>query len=114
MHEAGVAIAAGNDDIRDGWSPYGDGDMLQRAMMIGWRSNFRTDPDLELAFRFATQGGADLLGVADYGLAVGNRADFLTLPAETVAEAVVRHFPRTLVVHGGRIVARGGGYEGAA
>jgi cytosine/adenosine deaminase-related metal-dependent hydrolase len=114
MHEAGVRIAAGNDGIRDSWCPYGDGDMLQRAMLIGWRSNFRTDPDLELAFHFATSNGADLLGVADYGLAVGKRADFFTLPVETVAEAVVRHPPRSLVVHGGRIVAQGGVYEGSA
>lgn len=114
MHEAGVHIAAGNDGIRDSWCPYGDGDMLERAMLIGWRSNYRTDPDLELAFRFATRGGADLLGVADYGVAVGARADFFTLPAETVAEAVCRHPARSLVVHGGCVVARGGGFEGAA
>lgn len=114
MHQAGVRIAAGNDGIRDSWCPYGDGDMLERAMLIGWRSNFRTDPDLELAFRFASESGADLLGVADYGLAVGKRADFFTLPVETVAEAVVRHPLRSLVVHEGQIVARGGGYEGPA
>ncbi len=113
MHRSGVAIAAGNDGIRDSWCPYGDGDMLERAMLIGWRSNFRTDPDLELAFRFASRGGADLLGVGGYGLAVGDRADFFTLPVETVAEAVVRHPPRSLVVHDGRIVARDGVYEGA-
>lgn len=114
MHEAGVRIAAGNDGIRDSWCPYGDGDMLERAMLIGWRSNFRTDPDLELAFRFASANGANLLDIRDYGLAAGKRADFITLPVETVAEAVVRHPPRTLVVHGGHIVARGGDYEGAA
>ncbi len=112
MHEAGVRIAAGNDGIRDSWCPYGDGDMLERTMLIGWRSNFRTDPDLELAFHFASRGGADLLDVADYGLAVGNRAAFFTLPVETVAEAVVRHPPRSLVVHDGRVVARNGDFEG--
>lgn len=114
MHEAGVRIAAGNDGIRDSWSPYGDGDMLERAMLVSWRSNFRTDPDLELAFCFASESGADLLGVADYGLAVGKRADFFTLPVETVAEAVVRHPLRSLVVHDGCIVARCGDYEGLA
>lgn len=112
MHEAGVLVAAGNDNIRDSWSPYGDGDMLERAMLIGWRSNFRTDPDLELAFRFATQNGAALIGIDGYGLTVGNRADFFTVPAETVAEAVVRHPPRSLVVHGGRVIARGGVFDG--
>ncbi len=83
-------------------------------MLIGWRSNFRTDPDLELAHHFASQGGADLIGISDYGLEVGNRADFFTIPTETVAEAVVRYPQRSLVVHGGRIVARNGLYEGTA
>ncbi len=114
MHEAGVAVAAGNDGIRDSWCPYGDGDMLERAMLIGWRSNFRTDPDLELAHHFASRAGADLLGVANYGLDVGCRADFFTIPTETVAEAVVRHPPRSLVVHAGHIIARNGIYEGRA
>ena len=114
MHEAGVRIASGNDGIRDSWCPYGDGDMLERAMLIGWRSNFRIDPDLELAFHFAARSGADLLGIADYGLAAGQPANFFTLPVETVAEAVVRHPPRSLVVYDGRIVARGGIFEGAA
>ena len=114
MHEAGVRIASGNDGIRDSWCPYGDGDMLERAMLIGWCSNFRTNPDLELAFHFAARSGADLLGIADYGLAAGQPANFFTLPVETVAEAVVRHPPRSLVVHDGRIVARGCIFEGAA
>lgn len=114
MHEAGVAIAAGNDGIRDTWCPYGDGDMLERAMLIGWRSNFRTDPDLELAHYFASGAGAKLLRVEGYGLSVGDRADFFTIPTETVAEAVVRHPPRSLVVHGGEVVARDGLYEGSA
>lgn len=114
MHEEGVLVAAGNDNIRDSWSPYGDGDMLERAMLIGWRSNFRTDPDLELAYRFATRNGAALLELEDYGLAVGKRADFFTIPAGALAEAVVRHPPRSLVVHNGLIVARGGVFDGSA
>ena len=38
LRAAGVAVFAGNDDVRDTWSPYGNADMLQRAMLIGWRS----------------------------------------------------------------------------
>jgi cytosine deaminase len=31
---AGVLVFVGNDDIRDTWSPYGTGDLLERAAMI--------------------------------------------------------------------------------
>jgi cytosine/creatinine deaminase len=37
LRAAGVPIFAGNDDIRDTWSPYGTGDMLKRAAIIGGR-----------------------------------------------------------------------------
>ena len=47
---AGVRVFAGSDNIRDAWSPYGEGDMLERAMLIGYRQGFHADDDLELAF----------------------------------------------------------------
>ncbi len=77
LDAAGVTVAAGSDGIRDSWSPYGQGDMLERAMLVAWRSGFRTDPDLAFAFDVASKGGASVLGLTDYGLAVGCQADFL-------------------------------------
>ena len=56
----------------------------------------------------ATYGAAAVLGVADYGLAPGCRADFSLVDARTPAEAVVARPRRELVVKGGRIVARAG------
>lgn len=41
--EAGVTIFGGNDGIRDTWSPYGEPDMLARAMLIGMRNDLRRD-----------------------------------------------------------------------
>ena len=35
LRAAGVLVFAGNEDIRDTWSPYGTGDLLERAAMIG-------------------------------------------------------------------------------
>jgi cytosine deaminase len=35
----------------------------------------------------------------------GMRADLVAIAAESVAEAVASHPPRTLTVHGGRVVA---------
>ena len=112
MRERGVIQGAGNDDVRDTWSPYGNGDLLERAMLIGWRSDFRTDEDLALAFDVATHGGARVLGLEGYGLDVGCRADFYTVAAETLAEAIVSRPVRELVVKSGRVVAERGEYVG--
>ena len=99
---------AGNDNIRDAWSPYGDGDMLERAMLTAWRSGFRTDDDLAVAFDLVSGAGATALSLSDHGIVEGGRADFFTVPAETLAQAVVDRPIRSLVVKAGRVVARGG------
>ncbi len=41
--EAGVLVFSGNDNVRDSWWPYGEADMLQRAMLLGYCSGFYTD-----------------------------------------------------------------------
>ena len=46
LRAAGVEVFGGSDNIRDAWSPFGNGDMLERAMLIGYRANFRHDEEL--------------------------------------------------------------------
>jgi cytosine deaminase len=108
LREAGVTVCLGQDGIRDLWSPYGNGDLLERAMLLAWRSRFRRDEDVELALEAATYGGARALRLEGYGLDLGCTADFVVLPGEALAEAVVSRPPRSLVVKRGRIVAREG------
>jgi cytosine/adenosine deaminase-related metal-dependent hydrolase len=105
---AGVRMCAGSDGFRDTWGPYGNGDMLERATLVGMRNNLRRDDELELALGLATTGGAAVMGLPDYGLDVGCRADFVLVDAETVAEAVAQRPARRLVVKGGRVVGRDG------
>jgi len=88
LRAAGVHVFAGNDNIRDAWWPYGNGDMLQRANLIGYRSGFYTDSDLLVALDMATEAGAMVLGKSDYGLRPGNEATFLVIDATNGAAAV--------------------------
>ncbi|MET9340732.1 amidohydrolase [Nonomuraea sp. NPDC003804] len=104
LRAAGVTVACGHDGIRDLWGPYGSGDMLERAMHLAYRSTFRRDEDIELALEAATYGGARALGLSGYGLAPGDRADLVVVPAGGAAEAVVVHPPRTLVMKEGVIL----------
>jgi len=108
LTEAGVRLCSGSDGIRDTWGPYGNGDMLERAMFVGLRNNFRRDDEVELALDVCTKGGAAVMALQDYGLAPGCQADFVLVDAETLAEAVVGHPPRRLVVKRGAVVARDG------
>jgi cytosine/adenosine deaminase-related metal-dependent hydrolase len=108
LHEAGVTVCSGNDGIRDTWGPYGNGDMLERAMLVGLRNNLRRDDELELALNICTYGGAKVMALENYGLEPGCHADFVLVEAEAIAEAVAARPPRKLVVKRGRIVARDG------
>jgi cytosine/adenosine deaminase-related metal-dependent hydrolase len=108
LRQAGVTVFGGNDNIRDSWWPYGDGDMLRRASMIGYRSGFNTDDDLKIAFDVVTQAGAKALRLDDYGLRVGDKADLVTLNAEHVPEAVVAAPAGRSVFKNGKCIARDG------
>ncbi|CAN5329450.1 amidohydrolase [soil metagenome] len=85
LRDAGVNVCLGQDGIRDLWSPYGNGDLMERAALLAWRSGFRGDDDIELALDTATFGGARALGIDGYGLDPGSPADLVLLPAATVA-----------------------------
>ena len=104
--ESGIRVCAGSDGIRDTWGPYGNGDMLERAMFIGLRNNFRRDDDLLLALEVCTTEGAKVMGIDGYGLAEGGIADLVIVPGETVAEAIVSRSHKRRVIKRGRIVAR--------
>jgi len=105
---AGILTGSGSDGIRDTWGPYGNGDMLERAMFIGLRNNLRRDEEVELALDICTEGGAAIMEIDDYGLAPGCAADAVLVEGETLAEAVATRAPRNLVLKGGRVTARDG------
>ena len=112
LRERGVEVFVGNDDVRDTWSPYGNGDLLVRAMLLSWRSGFRADGDLAIAFDCAGAAARRVFGHDDRGIALGAPADLFTVRAETLGEAVAQHPPRGLVFKAGRLVARDGVYLG--
>lgn len=108
LRSAGVNVFSGSDNIRDSWWPFGDGDMLRRAEIIAYRSGFYTDPELAAAFDVVTSAGARALRLEGYGIAVGAKADFVTLAATHVPEAVVSIPKPRRVFKNGRLVAENG------
>jgi cytosine deaminase len=105
LREAGVRVVAGSDNIRDAWSPYGNGDMLERATLAGYLQDLVTDDELRIAYDMATQDAAAVLGIAPYGVEPGAPANLVAIRAGSVAEAVAAHPERILTLHRGRIVS---------
>lgn len=104
LYQAGVPLCTGTDGVRDTWGPYYTIDMLERVKLLGYRSGLHQESDLEMLLGIATYGGAQVMGMTDYGLEVGKRADFVVVAGDTPAEAVIEQPPRTLVVKNGRIL----------
>ncbi len=119
LRAAGVRVGLGQDGIRDYWSPYGNGDVLERSWQLSFRAGLRYDEAIEGCVDLASRGGRSVVeggpwpsvGVLDdarFGLAIGAPAELVVVAADTVAASVMDHPPRTFVIHEGRIVARDG------
>jgi cytosine/adenosine deaminase-related metal-dependent hydrolase len=106
--EVDVTVAAGSDGIRSLWGPLGNADMLERAMLLAMRNGVRQVQDIALALEICTHGGAKMMGLDDYGLAVGCKADLVLVDALNPVDAVARRPQRKLVMKSGRITARDG------
>ncbi|MCS7478994.1 amidohydrolase [Umezawaea endophytica] len=108
LRREGVRLGLGQDGMRDYWSPYGNGDMLDRTWQLAYRNGFRDDTMIEMCVDVATRGGASVLGETGRGITEGSRADLVVVPGDSVTAAVMDRAPRTLVVHEGRVVAADG------
>ncbi|WP_313301210.1 amidohydrolase [Diaphorobacter sp.] len=108
LREHGVTVFAGNDNVRDIWSPYGTGDALERASIIGWRADWRTDAQMLDAFDLVTASAARAMELPFEGIAVGAAASFFVVDAGSVAQALGAHPVRRMVVRDGLVLAHDG------
>ena len=108
LRAAGVNLCLGSDGIRDAWSPMGNGDMLERAMLLAYRFDLSKDEELAAAFAAATACGSRALGRRSATIEAGAPADFLLLPAQTLGDAVVSRPLQRQVFKAGRLVAENG------
>ena len=108
LDQAGVAICAGNDGVRDTWSPYGNGDMLQRAVTMGLRYRWRKDSEILQAAKTITEGGARVMALENYGLNVGCHADLVLVPGRSMVESLVELPKARTIFKRGVLIAENG------
>jgi len=108
LRAAGVTVFAANDNIRDAWSPFGSGDLLERAALVCDRQDFRADDDLALALDLVSTVPAAILGREIADLTPGSPADLMLVAAGSRAEAVASRPRDRIVIKAGRVIARDG------
>ena len=105
MHELGVPVALGQDDIEDAYYPFGRNNMIEVAFLAAHALEAVSQPAMEWVYDMVTTTAADVLGVAGHRIEVGSRADLVVLDGSSVRDALTRHSPPRYVVASGRLVA---------
>ncbi|MGG0152031.1 amidohydrolase family protein [Bacillus mycoides] len=105
LDKKGVKVSLGNDSITDHWSPFGTGDMLQKANRLAERFGWSDERSLGKALRFIT-GGKETLNNEGKRVwpNVGDEASFVLTNAACAAEAVARQTEKRVVMYKGKVV----------
>ncbi len=103
---AGVNVAFGHDCVMDPWYSQGSADMLEVAQMGLHVAQMTSADQVRACFDAVTVNAARVMGLPDYGLAVGCHADFVLLQASSPAEALRLRATRLAVIRRGKVIAR--------
>jgi cytosine/creatinine deaminase len=102
---AGVNVAFGHDCVMDPWYSFGSGDMLEVAHMAVHVGQMTSQAAIRQCFDAVTVNPAKILGLKDYGLEPGCRADMVVLQAADAFEAIRLKANRLFVIRGGKVIA---------
>jgi cytosine/creatinine deaminase len=103
---AGVNVCLGHDSVMDPWYPLGKADPLQAAFVLAHYGQMSGYEEIRTLIDMITVNGAKALGLTDYGIEPGCRADLVLFDAPTESDAVRLMAPRRVVIRGGKVVAR--------
>ncbi|MGN6772738.1 MAG: amidohydrolase family protein [Rhizobiaceae bacterium] len=105
MLKAGIRVGFGQDCVLDPWYSLGTADMLDVAFMGLHVAQMTSPADMRRCFDMVTTESAAIMGLEDYGLAVGKRASLVMLDAGSPVEAIRLRAERLCVIARGKIVA---------
>ncbi|MFK7962370.1 MAG: amidohydrolase family protein [Burkholderiaceae bacterium] len=103
---AGVNVAFGHDCVMDPWYSMGSADMLEVAAMGLHACQMTSRAQMQQCFEAVTTNGASVMGLEDYGVDVGCRANLVVLQASDPIEAIRLRSPRLFVIRAGQVVSQ--------
>ena len=106
LRDAGVNVCLATNNIRNAFTPYGNGDLLQIALLGIPTLHLGGVDDLPSVLPMLTDNPAKALGRTDYGLMEGCRADLVLLDTKRPEDAIIDLPERLYVIKNGRIVAQ--------
>ncbi|WP_338703043.1 amidohydrolase family protein [Streptomyces sp. Q6] len=108
LWDAGVLTACATNNIRNAFTPYGTGDVLETALLLARLAHLSGPADLRRVLRMVTYDATRVIGIpeADYGVRVGAVADLVVLDTQDHDSVLLERPARTAVIKSGRVVAR--------
>ena len=104
--EEGVTVCLGQDDISDGYYPFGRNNMLEVAFLAAHLLWMTTRRELETLYDMITVNAARALRLDDHSLTPGAPANLVVLGAPNVLEAFREHQAPLYVISHGKLVDR--------
>lgn len=102
--DAGVNISLASDNIRDPFRPFGNGNLLEEALLTAQVAQMASPAELETLLRMITFNPASSMGITPYGVEEGGAANLILLNAPEAAAALVDQAQVERVFHRGRTV----------
>ncbi|MGW4028374.1 amidohydrolase family protein [Streptomyces sp. NPDC004838] len=103
---AGAVVAAGSDNMNDGWYPLGTLDPLDRAQMVFFGAGFHDEGAVDTAWELVCGQASAVLGGRPGDIAVGEDADLVLLEAPDRATAIANMPSSRTTLKRGRVVSR--------
>jgi cytosine deaminase len=104
--EEGVTVCLGQDDISDGYYPFGRNNMLEVAFLAAHLLWMTTTREIETLYDMITVHAARAMNVNDHPLKVGAPANVVVLSAPNVLEALREHDAPLHVISHGKLIDR--------
>jgi cytosine deaminase len=106
--EEGVVVCLGQDDISDGYYPFGRNNMLEVAFLAAHLLWMTTNRELEILYNMITIQAAQAMNVSGHSISTGSQANLVVLSVPNVLDALREHAaPRYVVSHGKLIDSAG-------
>jgi cytosine/creatinine deaminase len=106
LRAAGINVSISTNNIVNPFTPYGHPDLLRQALVTAMAAHLGNLDQMAWLLDLITINPAKAIGLKEYGLAEGCRADLVVLDAANPVQAITEQAEKLWVLKAGRVVAR--------